>query len=157
VSITFLHSRADRDDTPVDGRVELILEGGPQGKDRPRLNRKTGSIYTPKATKIAEDLVIAAWTEAGCPRLEGPIHFGLSVVVARPGGHFLKNGELSAAGLRAPYPIRRPDLDNCLKLAADALNTRLMRDDSQIVEMTGLRYWSDDGWERTIIRAWPLS
>jgi Holliday junction resolvase RusA-like endonuclease len=88
------------------------------GQGPPTANRKTGSIYTPKATKIAEDLVIAAWTEAGCPRLEGPIHFGLSVVVARPGGHFLKNGELSAAGLRAPYPIRRPDLDNCLKLAA---------------------------------------
>jgi Holliday junction resolvase RusA-like endonuclease len=157
VSITFLHSRADRDDTPMDGRIELIMDGKPAGKDRPRLNRNTGMIYTPKATKIAEDIIIAAWTAAGRPQLEGPIHFGLSVVVARPGGHFLKDGSLSAAGLRAPYPIRRPDLDNCLKLAADALNTRLMRDDSQIVEMTGLRYWSDDGWERTIIRAWPLS
>jgi hypothetical protein len=31
-----------------------------------------------------------------------------------------------------------------------------MRDDVDIVEMTGLRYWSDDGWERTIIRAWSL-
>jgi Holliday junction resolvase RusA-like endonuclease len=156
VSVTFLHRRADRDDAPVDDRVELIIEGEPQGKDRPWLNRKTGTIYTPKATKIAEEVVIAAWKDAGEPRLEGPIHFGLSVVVARPAGHYLKDGSLSAAGLRAPYPIRRPDLDNCLKLAADALNTRMMRDDSQIVEMTGLRYWSDDGWERTIIRAWAL-
>jgi Holliday junction resolvase RusA-like endonuclease len=155
MSITFLHSRADRDDTPVEGRVELILEGKPQGKDRARSGRH--GFYTPKATKLAEANIIAAWTEAGCPRLEGPIHLGLSLVVTRAQDHYLRSGELSAKGARLPYPTgRKPDLDNALKLACDALNGRLYRDDVDIVEMTGLRYWSDDGWERTVIRAWSL-
>lgn len=156
MSITFLHSRADRDDTPVDNRVELIMDGKPVGKARPRLGAG-GHIYTPKATKLAEANIIAAWTEAGCPRLEGPIHLGLSLVVARPQGHFRKDGSLTPAGEAKPQPTgRKPDLDNALKLACDALNGRLYRDDVDIVEMTGLRYWSDDGWERTIIRAWSL-
>lgn len=156
MSITFLHSRADRDDTPVEGRVELIMDGKPVGKARPRLGAG-GHIYTPKATKLAEANIIAAWTEAGCPRLEGAIHLGLSLVVARPRGHFRKDGSLTAAGVAKPHPTgRKPDGDNALKLACDALNGRLYRDDADIVEMTMLRYWSDDGWERTIIRAWSL-
>jgi Holliday junction resolvase RusA-like endonuclease len=156
VSITFLHSRADRDDTPMDGRIELIMDGKPKGKARPRLGAG-GHIYTPKPTKLAEARIIDAWIVAGRPRLEGPIHLGLSLVVARPQGHYRKDGSLTPAGQAKPRPTgRKPDLDNALKLACDALNGRLYRDDVDIVEITGLRYWSDDGWERTIIRAWPL-
>jgi hypothetical protein len=70
VSITFLHSRADRDDTPMDGRVELIMDGKPQGKARHRIGAG-GHIYTPKPTRLAEARIIDAWIVAGRPRLEG--------------------------------------------------------------------------------------
>jgi Holliday junction resolvase RusA-like endonuclease len=114
-----------------------------------------GHIYTPKPTKLAEARIIDAWTVAGRPRLEGAIHLGLSLVVARPAGPLPQGRQPDGrrAGQAAP-DRRKPDLDNALKLACDALNGRLYRDDVDIVEMTGLRYWSDDGWERTIIRAW---
>lgn len=156
MSVTFLRRWDDRDDLPMPDRVDLILEGKPEGKARPRLGNG-GRVYTPKPTKLAEARIIGAWQEAGSPRLEGAIHLGVSLVVARPQGDYRKDGSLGAAGLRRPYPTgRKPDLDNAVKLVMDALNGRLYRDDVDVVELTALRYWSDDGWERTVIRAWSI-
>jgi Holliday junction resolvase RusA-like endonuclease len=153
VSITFLRARAEQDRSMS---VELVMEGKPEGKARPRLGRG-GHVYTPKPTKLAEGRIIDAWTNAGSPRLEGAIHLSVSLVVARAQDHYKRNGALSAKGARLPYPTgRKPDLDNAVKLCMDALNRRLYRDDVDVVELNALRYWSDDGWERTIIRAWPL-
>lgn len=69
----------------------------------------------------------------------------------RPRGHFRKNGELSAEGLRHPVPRnRKPDVDNALKLICDALNTRAYRDDVLIAKATVERVWGE--WPETTIR-----
>jgi hypothetical protein len=62
VSITFLHARPAEEDESM--RVELVMEGKPEGKARPRLGRG-GHVYTPKPTKLAEGRIIDAWTDAG--------------------------------------------------------------------------------------------
>jgi Holliday junction resolvase RusA-like endonuclease len=155
MSITFLHARRPWEDAPMPGQVELILEGKPTGKARARGGKH--GFYTPKPTKLAEARIIDAWVAAGSPRLEGAIHLTVCLVVARSKGHYRKDGSLSAEGLRKRHPTgKKPDVDNAAKLVMDALNGRLYRDDVDVVELTVLRYWSDDGWERTIIRAWEL-
>jgi Holliday junction resolvase RusA-like endonuclease len=112
VSVTFLHRRADRDDAPVDDRVEIIMDGKPQGKARPRFGTG-GHIYTPKPTKLAEARIIDAWQMLGSPRLDGAIHLGISLVVARPKDHHKRDGTLTAKGARLPHPTgKKPDLDN---------------------------------------------
>jgi Holliday junction resolvase RusA-like endonuclease len=156
VSITFLHARPPWEDRPVPGQVDIVMEGKPVGKARPRFGAG-GHVYTPTPTKLAEARLIDAWQQVGSPRLDGAIHLGISLVVARPKGHFRKDGTLSAAGLAKPHPTgKKPDADNAAKLIMDAMNGRLYRDDVDVIELTVVRYWSDDGWERTIIRAWAL-
>lgn len=39
---------------------------------------------------------------------------------------------------------KKPDLDNCIKLIADALNTIAYKDDNQIVEVRAYKYYSDE-------------
>jgi Holliday junction resolvase RusA-like endonuclease len=156
VSITFLHARRSCEDRAMPGQVDIVMEGKPAGKGRPRFGAG-GHVYTPTPTKLAEARLIDAWQQVGSPRLDGAIHLGISLVVARPKGHYRKDGSLSAAGLAKPHPTgKKPDADNAAKLVMDAMNGRLYRDDVDVIELTVMRYWSDDGWERTVIRAWEL-
>lgn len=132
--------------------IRLELTGKPEGKGRPRFAKKTGRVYTPAATKLAEGRVIDAWTNAGQPRIDGPVRLRLRIDVARPKGHFRTNGALTAAGVRLPHPTgKKPDLDNALKLVMDALNRRAYRDDVDVVEVSAVRAWAADGWEKTMI------
>lgn len=132
--------------------TEILLElsGRPEGKGRPRFG-KAGRVYTPKATKLAEGRIIDAWTNAGQPRLDGPVAVEVFLDVTRPQGHFNTRGELNAAGRRKPHPTAKPDVDNALKLVMDALNRRAYRDDVDVVSATVRRRWAFDGWECTTI------
>lgn len=121
----------------------LTILGTPVGKARPRFDTRTGRVYTPSRTVIAEDLIRAAWRDAGEPRLpnDAALMFRVEVELERPRSHLRRDGELSAAGLRSKWPTRRPDVDNCLKLALDALNGVAFRDDKQVCEVFARRLW----------------
>ena len=148
MSITFIDGTAP---------VTLVIQGSPTGKDRPRMNRKTGAVFTPKQTKLAEAVIIDAWRAAGEPRIEeGPLRMEVELVVSRPKGHYRKDGQLNTEGLRHPYPRRKPDVDNAIKLVMDALNRRAYRDDVDVVDARVIRRWADLQWEHTRIRVWPL-
>lgn len=137
------------------GSIVLTVAGKPTGKGRPKFGN--GRTYTPAPTRAAEARVRDAWVEAGCPRLpEGPVWLYLEVVVERPASHWKKDGTLSAAGERLPYPLTRPDLDNVLKLVSDALNDRAYKDDAHIVDAREVRRWAaprEDGHVRLELRA----
>lgn len=121
----------------------LAIPGPPAGKARPRFVRATGRTYTPDTTVRAEDRVRNAWHQAGRPWLgDGPLAIHVEVVVARPRSHYRVNGELSAAGVRATRPTRKPDLDNVLKLLADSMNGCAFKDDAQIVQASLCRRWA---------------
>lgn len=123
-------------------KVELLIPGPPTGKGRPRFAQ--GRTYTDKATQIAETRVQRAWEDIGSPRLhDGPLYLRLYVGVERPQGHFKRDGSLSTEGLRHPFPLRRPDLDNVVKLIADSLNGLAFKDDSQIVTVLADRSWAE--------------
>jgi Holliday junction resolvase RusA-like endonuclease len=125
--------------------IHLVVPGRPRGKDRPRFNTQTGRTYTPPQTATAEERVRGEWRRAGSPWLDGPLEMRLVIVVARPGGHYRVGGALSAAGKRSPWPTRKPDLSNVLKLVEDALNGCAYRDDAQIVFATVARRWCAPG------------
>lgn len=132
--------------------IRLEVPGPPRGKNRPRFNRATGRTYTDQRTVSAEERVRGAWHRAGEPRVDGPLAMRVEIVVGRPGSHFKLDGSLSAAGARALWPTKKPDLDNVLKLCADSLNGCAYRDDVQIVLATVTRRWCrGDELERTVI------
>lgn len=136
-------------------RVELAVAGTPRGKGRPRFVRATGRAHTDARTERAEADVRLAWIEQG----PGAVRFAdyaalrveVDVILERPRGHFRTNGELGAAGLRAPYPTRKPDADNVAKLVVDSLNRVAYRDDAQVVELVVRKRWGDREQVRVVL------
>jgi Holliday junction resolvase RusA-like endonuclease len=130
-------------------RVEILVPEVPAGKNRPRFDGRTRRTYTDDATVAREDAVIRAWRAAGSVRLpDGPLALFVDGVVARPVDHFLKGGALNAKGAATPHPhMRKPDVDNAVKLVMDALNRRAYSDDVQIVHALLNRRWATAGEE----------
>ena len=137
--------------------IELVIPGQPTGKGRPRFT-KQGRAFTPAKTKLAENRVYLAWLEAGQPRLEnGPLSMRVDFILTRPQNHWKVDGTLSAAGQRAHWPTKKPDVDNACKLIADALNGCAFRDDAQIVWLECVKRWANPGEdEHTKVRLYVL-
>ena len=124
-------------------RIPMI----PVGKGRPRFQRSTGRTYTPAQTESAEAQIRYAWIEAGRPRLpdDTPISMRITAHIPRPAGHFKKDGQLSAAGVRAGdwWSRKKPDVDNAAKLIMDALEGFAYRSDACIVSLHAVKLWTD--------------
>lgn len=126
------------------GTVTFRIPGHLAGKGRPRATLVGGHarLYTPAETRTAEDRVRDAWRAAGSPYMgDGPLTLELVVGHERPASHWTSRGDLSAAGRRMPFPARKPDASNQLKLVEDALNGCLYKDDAQIVEARITKVW----------------
>jgi len=106
----------------------------PVPKGRPRFT-KSGIAYTPSKTREAEKLI--AWEirkqYKGEPS-DKPISISMTFYMPTPKARKDIVGE--------PH-IKRPDLDNCCKLATDACNGILWLDDSQIWAMTCEKVYSN--------------
>lgn len=96
---------------------EFSVPGAPVPKGRPRLNRKTGVVYTPPTTAAAEQR-IQTYLGALYPHLK-PTD---SLVTLQVYVH------IRGAG--------RGDWDNYGKLVSDALNGIVYHDDEQVVRAT---------------------
>ena len=58
----------------------------------------------------------------------------------------------SAAWLNITRPTKRPDLDNYMKLALDACTGVVYGDDSQIVKLSGSKWYGEPGLEVHVYR-----
>ena len=126
--------------------IDFIVPGVPKGKGRPKFNRATGRAYTPAKTVQAEGDVLGAWDRAGAVRLpDEALWLNYMVVLERPKGHWKRDGTLSAAGLRSPWPMKKPDIDNVEKLICDALQGAAYRDDAAIVHVVSWKRWANPG------------
>jgi Holliday junction resolvase RusA-like endonuclease len=127
---------------PAAPTIVLTIPGPPRGKGRPRFVRATGRTYTPAETKQAEGEVLGEWVLDGEHRIDGPVVVRIDAAMQRPDAHWRVDGTLSAAGLRASYPIRKPDVDNIFKLITDALSGHAFGDDALIVEGRCVKRWA---------------
>ena len=75
--------------------------------------------------------------------LDGPLHLTLRFYRARPKGHFKKNGDLSAAGRRKPYPDVKPDTTKLVRGVEDALTGVIWRDDNQVVGQEAFKLYGE--------------
>lgn len=136
----------------------FVVPGPPTGKGRPRFVRATGRAYTDKQTVLAENNILWAWREAGQGRInDGPVTVLVEAVFERPQSHRLRSGALSAVGARSSSPTKKPDADNLLKAALDALNGHAWRDDAQVVNATVIKRWAypTDNRSHVRIAVWP--
>jgi Holliday junction resolvase RusA-like endonuclease len=99
---------------------------------------------------------VAGYQMQGRDMFDGPLAVVFRFVVARPRGHFKKDGSLNATGLRNPHPAKRPDVLKLARGVEDALSKVVYRDDSQIVDERLVKeYGEPDRVEITITELGP--
>ncbi len=122
--------------------ITVIVSGEAVAKGRPRMTKR-GFAYTPAATRKYEAHArLAAQLAMGDQLpLQMPVRIELLVELPAPASWSRKRRLAALAGLI--LPTSRPDLDNFIKSALDAINTIVVVDDSQIVEMHARKRFSE--------------
>jgi Holliday junction resolvase RusA-like endonuclease len=107
-------------------------------------------VYTPEKTRTAErDVQIELMTLQDRPLkpTKCPVIVSMAFVVPIPQSWSKKRRE----SLIGKPHTQRPDLDNFVKLVADAANGILWEDDSQISTLTACKLWGDVGYIDLIV------
>lgn len=124
--------------------VNFTLEGEPKGKGRPRFNTKTGRTYTPSDTKSYERNVRNAYifqcnnfkfSDDAMLDMRIKAYYG----IAKSDSKKVKAAKLEGL-LR---PTKKPDMDNVVKIVADALNEVAYHDDTQVVDCQVRKFYSE--------------
>jgi len=120
---------------------ECIIPGPPVGKGRPRATLRGGHIkmYSPKGSaeweRAAAMLARSCWKDAP---LDEPCSIDVVAVMHRPKRLCRKRD----SPLRLPC-TSKPDLDNIVKSAMDALTMAgVLRDDSCVVRISASKFYS---------------
>ncbi len=126
-------------------KLSFKVPGIPVAKGRPRFRRfgKFVSTYTPAKTLAAEKSLIEKVRKfkPELPIVE-PVHLDITFFMPIPKSTPKKKAEIMRKeGL--PH-IKRPDLDNLVKLVKDALNGVFWKDDSQIFSMNVSKKYSEN-------------
>ena len=125
--------------------IKFTIPGEPTGKARPRVFNRGGRsmAITPEKTVMYENLIKLCYTEQGGQFLgESPLVMKITAYYAIPKSASKKKAESMRSGeLR---PMKKPDLDNVIKIVADSLNGVAYKDDSQIVSLKDVDKFYDD-------------
>jgi Holliday junction resolvase RusA-like endonuclease len=125
--------------------IKIVCNGEPVAKGRPIVGKVGGkvTVRTPARTRAHESALAAAGREAmqGKPPLDG--RFGAMFVFVLPVPKSWPADKRNAALADDIRPIGKPDLDNLIKAACDALNGIAWVDDSQIVSINALKIYGD--------------
>ncbi|MBS7811192.1 RusA family crossover junction endodeoxyribonuclease [Roseococcus pinisoli] len=124
--------------------IVITVPGEIRGKGRPRFSARGGRprAYTDTKTATAENWVKCCALEVAPPApLAGALALAVEVVVRVPASWPKGMRALALSGLLRP--TSKPDLDNVIKLIADALNGVIWEDDKQIVEVRARKSFGD--------------
>ena len=121
------------------------------GKARPRMNTYTGKAYTPTKTKNYEYLVKQSFLlkYPNAEVLEGRASVSILALFQVPKSTSKKNSEKMLN--KQISPTKKPDIDNIVKVIADALNGVAYKDDTQIVLVAAKKtYSAEEGLNVTV-------
>lgn len=122
--------------------MRFTVPGEPTGKQRPRMTR-AGHTYTPEKTVAYENLVKTEYERqsAGLFYAEGPLLMRITCYYAVAKSDSRKKRREKLEG--SIRPTKKPDIDNCIKSIADALNGVAYTDDTQIVQVYAEKFYSE--------------
>ena len=118
----------------------IIVEGKIKGKARPRVFN--GHAMTPKDTVNYENWVKVCYQQQSKGYLEGPIRAHITAYYKVPKSYTKKKIQAIREGLE--HPQKKPDIDNVAKIILDSLNGIAYKDDSQVIELSVLKRWTED-------------
>ena len=118
--------------------------GEPVGKARPRFSRRSGTVYTPSATKKKEQEIEKAWRSGGYMMFPKDVYLRVKIEAffSIPKAFSKAKHAMAIDGILKP--AKKPDADNILKLGLDALNGVAYADDKQIVECEVKKYYGEE-------------
>ncbi|HBG0910380.1 TPA: RusA family crossover junction endodeoxyribonuclease [Clostridioides difficile] len=122
-------------------KVNFTIDGEPIGKERPRMNCITKRTYTPNKTRDYEDLIKWLYQSKIKHYFTGYIKMTLRCYYSIAKSNSKKVKEQKRNNVLRPS--KKPDIDNVVKIVADALNEIAYKDDTQIVEVVASKYYSD--------------
>lgn len=128
-------------------RAKFTVQGEPKGKGRPRFSRAGGrsTAYTPAATAEYENRVRFEYhKQCGNVRFDDAAMLDLRVLAyfkIPKSASKKKRRQMIEHNIR---PTKKPDMDNVIKIVADALNNIAYRDDSQIVDTMVRKFYSEN-------------
>lgn len=138
----------------VGGRKEKVMKsvsfhvpGKPQGKARARTfyNVSAGKHMstTPESTVLYENLIKTMYIRAakGC-KFEKDIPVTLCIVARYTPTKSTSKKKMQQMMEGEILPLKKPDIDNIVKVIADALNGVAYRDDTQIVLIKAKKVYS---------------
>lgn len=119
--------------------ISFFVPGDPVGKARPRV--VDGHAYTPGKTKAYEQEIRLAYKQFAKGRCDKLAKFDKDEAIALYVTCYYRIPKSASKAKKARMmsweekPRKKPDLDNVLKIVADALNGYAYYDDCQIVIM----------------------
>ena len=119
--------------------VKFTIPGPAQAKQRPRVNRNTGRIYTPGATHKYEKLVKESYGDNLCFEdqfISVKILFKFEV----PKSYNKKKRSEALEGIIRPT---KADIDNYIKSVLDGLNKVAFLDDRYICSITAEKIFAE--------------
>lgn len=122
---------------------DFVVEGKPVGKGRPRFKRMGNFVqtYTPTATADYEKLVRLIFQNAGGAITDKPVRVEITAFFAPPKSA-RKKDKIEMLANRI-LPEKKPDCDNIAKIVLDALNKIAYKDDSQVIELSVKKLYSE--------------
>lgn len=132
--------------------MQIIIPGQPQGKARARTfyNPRLGKhqSVTPGKTVLYENLIKTCYLrahEGECYDEGQPLNVIIRAYYEVPKSTSKKDRiKIQKHEL---YPTKKPDADNIAKVVCDALNGMAYKDDKQIVNMTVIKRYAEEGQE----------
>jgi len=122
-------------------KVYFVVPGEPQGKLRARWGPR--GMYTPQKTINYEvyikELFVIKYPDF--QPLSGALGLELTAWVSVPKSTSMRKMELMLSDLI--LPTKKPDFDNIIKTAADALEKLAYKNDNQIVTCTIKKFYSE--------------
>ena len=118
----------------------ITVEGKIKGKARPRFFN--GRAITTTETVNYENWVRISYQNQCGDYLEGSIRARIIAYYKIPKSYSKKRIESIKDDLE--YPTKKPDADNIAKIVLDSLNDIAFHDDSQIVELTVIKRWTEE-------------
>lgn len=123
--------------------IKFAVYGEPQGKARPRFNTRTKTAYTTsKTAEYEREVAMSYRTAGGNKKLDGAVAIDVTAYFAIPKStpkkklfQFLQN---------IFRPIKKPDIDNILKIIMDGLNGIAYDDDKQVVSVKIHKFYSTE-------------
>lgn len=121
--------------------MKFTVYGEPHGKARPRF--ANGHAYTPKSTVNYERWVQAAYMDVSREIIpaDQPVMVTMDIYHALPKS--TPKSKVDTA-LRE-RPMKKPDIDNCIKSVLDSLNGLAYADDKQVVAVIARKFYAIEG------------